>query len=777
MITVLLGLIVISRTTFSLGMGQIQVDSALDQELDAYIELSLVNDESYEDITVSLASSDDYRKVGLDKSFVPSNIRVSKDEDLPIIRLTSNGPVSEPIVSLLLEVNWENGRLLREYTILLDPPVFSDSTAVSAPIQNVQTKPVENVQMAELTVESADGEVKSFTVEESSPTTEYVEYNGDGVVVNAGDTLWSLANRVNYSDSTTHQMMIALYNSNPDAFLNNNINQLRKGARLRIPTREEVNALSHSSAYADFQQHQSSWTPSTNQTLSTLQQETETEEAAAISNDLDYGVELVGGDDSESSAGSIDSSVENDGTEVIQLEEELTSKTNENQELSNRVNELEEIVEKQQAALEVDDDDLAALQENAGDTLEDFSETVENAGNDLVENVEEGIDNLGNVVDDTAGELGDTLETTANEAGDLLSDQSDDVWGQNNEDVDANDDLSSAENTVASVDVSTDNSVTDISPTTVKPTRKKEESFVDKALGWVKSNLMYVGGGLLALLALLFVPKMLRSSGGSSEEETDFFEDIKANRSSKEVEKVAETVENTDAVSTQVNQPIVDEAVEGLEETLQDGADELLDSELGMIQDEDEDTLMDVSLDDLSTDETEEEFEEDEDEFDLDEFLNQDDSDADNDNAPTTADSGNPVTDELDSLVDEADELEDLNLDDLDEGIDLDTVEVNDDTASSEEEISLDLDGDLESELESMDIDDSLDDVAEESDSSGLDDLMAEEDSVETKLDLAKAYMGMGENEGASSLLDEVIEEGNDAQRKEAESLKNELNS
>ena len=828
MIAVLLGLIVISQSTFSLGMGKIQVDSALDEQLEAYIELSLTDGEAYEEIEVKLASSEDYRKVGLDRSFVPSNIRVSKDEDLSIVRVTSVGPVSEPIISLLLEVNWQNGKLLREYTILLDPPVFSESTASTQSNTNpvIETQPMEEPAIAEITVDDTPEVITSESVSnDSNDSVPVIDETRDGdVVVNSGDTLWSIASRNNYSGLTNHQMMMALYNANPEAFLNNNINQLSKGARLRIPSRDEVASISSGDAFAQFEQHQSDWSPApaASQPISTIQQESYTDESAEPASTLDYGVELVGGDDTESSAGSVDGAETSD-TGVIQLEEELSSKSSENEELSERVNELEQLVEQQQAALEIQDSDLAAVQ-NMGDT-------IEAQGNEAVDEI---ATDIGETTDDATAQLNDLLEGMSN----TDETSNDDVWGADQETT-SDEQLAAVTDPVNSgnvednvpVEQTANTDATDVQPTNTS-VKREEKSFLDTALEWVQSNLLYVGIGLLGLLALLFVPKLLRSGGADEDDEGNFLDDIKADRNRKSIEGAVDG-SGEDAIDTKLNEPLLEEVEEDLEDLEEDL--EELNSDVTKEHNYDPDSLLQEAEE--SIDDTVEAVDlEDDDEFDLDEFLNQDDAVEESSDDADTRLNLEPVEEEIDDLAEDlSDELEaiensvedviedaddeldaldiddeaideviaeteeldldagledlddlDLDLDefadgaDVDEEIDLGAVELTEADTDIEAEISLDMDDDLEQELADLNSDD--DEISLEgadSDDAGVDfdDLMAEEDSVETKLDLAKAYMGMGENEGAMNLLDEVIEEGNDAQKSEAESLKKEMDS
>ena len=144
LLALVVALTIVSQSSLSLGMGKIQVYSALGEPLLSSIEILTNADEELGDLTVSLASAEDYQKVGLDRSFVPANIMVSMDEINPHqINVTSNGPVTEPIVSLLLDVNWNNGRILREFTVLLDPPVY-DSASSQAQVNNVVIEPLQD---------------------------------------------------------------------------------------------------------------------------------------------------------------------------------------------------------------------------------------------------------------------------------------------------------------------------------------------------------------------------------------------------------------------------------------------------------------------------------------------------------------------------------------------------------------------------------------------------------------------------------------------------------
>ncbi len=122
----------------ALGMGDIELESALNQPLDAQIKLIKAGDLENWEIKPDLASSDEFQKSGIEHVFFLNNVKfeVERVGDDVYIKLSTNQPVVEPFLNFLVQVDWPNGRLLREYTLLLDPPVFSEDEAqsVSAPV-------------------------------------------------------------------------------------------------------------------------------------------------------------------------------------------------------------------------------------------------------------------------------------------------------------------------------------------------------------------------------------------------------------------------------------------------------------------------------------------------------------------------------------------------------------------------------------------------------------------------------------------------------------------
>ena len=119
-----------SPALFALGLGGAAVESYLDQPLDVRVELISQSSEELQSITVGLASADDFEMLGLSRSTItaPLEFQLVTDTAKPYIHITSKLRVNEPVVQVLIEVVWASGRMLREYTLFLDPPTI-DSPA------------------------------------------------------------------------------------------------------------------------------------------------------------------------------------------------------------------------------------------------------------------------------------------------------------------------------------------------------------------------------------------------------------------------------------------------------------------------------------------------------------------------------------------------------------------------------------------------------------------------------------------------------------------------
>ena len=258
---------VLPGSVVALGLGEIDLRSALNQPFLGEIPVSSESTSDLTDLDVELASAGTFEKFGLDRAQFLSNFKFVVLQQGPdaVIRITSADPVVEPFVTLLLEITWAQGRLLREYTVLLDPPAFADQVAaptVAAPVAGPSPTQSPVARSPSPAPESAPvSAAPSPSVAAppvAAPTFKPVE-GGNFGPVQRNDTLWGIAGR--YTDGTTvnrNQMMLAIYRANPEAFVGN-INRLKAGMILRVPDAAEVERLGRSEANSEVQRQNSEW--------------------------------------------------------------------------------------------------------------------------------------------------------------------------------------------------------------------------------------------------------------------------------------------------------------------------------------------------------------------------------------------------------------------------------------------------------------------------------------------------------------------------------------
>ena len=139
LLTVLIaGVLFVPTTGFTLGLGEIEVNSALNQRLNAEIELLSAEPEDTENIIVKLASRKEFSRAGLDRPYLLNDLRFKSEiiDGVAHIKVSSGSPIREPFINFLIEIDWPNGHLLREYTVLLDPPVFMTQAAKTTSVQS-----------------------------------------------------------------------------------------------------------------------------------------------------------------------------------------------------------------------------------------------------------------------------------------------------------------------------------------------------------------------------------------------------------------------------------------------------------------------------------------------------------------------------------------------------------------------------------------------------------------------------------------------------------------
>lgn len=251
----------------ALGLGEIEVRSRLAQPLSAVIPLSTSSPGELDSLRINLADNTEFARAGIERADYLGTLKFEVKGNQIVV--TSKQAAREPFLSLLLDVRWAGGRLLREYTVLLDPPMVASEpapapaaaqvpppaaapTVAAAPAAAARPAvPVEAVPEPAAAVPapaeaSAAVEMPAATVAPAErPAAPPVRRKDTYGPVKPKETLWSIAYalRPDPAGVTMDQMQVAIYRANPQAFEGGRIGGLMKGARLRIPTEEEIRAV------------------------------------------------------------------------------------------------------------------------------------------------------------------------------------------------------------------------------------------------------------------------------------------------------------------------------------------------------------------------------------------------------------------------------------------------------------------------------------------------------------------------------------------------------
>lgn len=268
-------LLALPSAAFALGLGDIHLLSPLNAPLNAEIELVDVAPDEV-NVQAQLASRETFARYGLDWPSYLTGVQVRTEratDGRQIIRLKSTDPISEPFVTLLVEVNWSRGRLVREYTMLLDPPVYAPaqsavaSAPVSAPATGAATHEGAIERAAPSTPAAAETQPTPMTAAtptpaEASPSPAAGAANAGGThLVRRGETLSGIASATagaGTGSARTRSWMLAIYQANPRAF-DSNMNLLRSGAVLRIPDGAAAAGISSVDASAEIRRQYAAW--------------------------------------------------------------------------------------------------------------------------------------------------------------------------------------------------------------------------------------------------------------------------------------------------------------------------------------------------------------------------------------------------------------------------------------------------------------------------------------------------------------------------------------
>ena len=352
----------LTSEVWGLGLGEIKLDSALNEPLRAEIELLSATPGELDGLRISLASAETFDRYGLERPTYLQDMefRIVRSGSTTgnVVEIRSATSVTEPFLTFLVEASWSRGRLLREYTVLLDPPTFAArevtqaTPAVTAPTRGEPAdsgrieRPAPDVSPPRQAppppiYERPARDATPPPVVDDSP---YDSMAGGDVYVAGGDTLWGITSRERPdSRLTMNQTMLAIFEANPDAF-GGNINVLREGASLRIPSADEIFQITRGEALDEVLRQHAAWDP-TYSRAPVVDDTTSQPSLTLVPPDDDYFDEYL-----DDTAG-LDAEL---GDEPLSRE----------QEIEQRIGDLESAdVPEQRSLIEIRDNELASLRE------------------------------------------------------------------------------------------------------------------------------------------------------------------------------------------------------------------------------------------------------------------------------------------------------------------------------------------------------------------------------------------------------------------------------
>ncbi len=898
LVVILISLIVFAAAQAkALGLGDITLESALNQPLLARIELLELGGVRAEDVRIQLASNSDFQRFAIERPFFLESIRfgIESSGNRSFVTLSTTEVVREPYLSFVLETRWPNGRLLSEYTVLMDLPVFGSQSVLQTaqpparsivedtPTQNIQNQqitqtnsssaraeisraaaqdstqtPPENTvstppaavvdQAPEPLPDSTDSVVEQVAVAEEAvpePVTEVqpvanvqeeipeparfasqpATISGETVTVEAADTLWNIALEVRPDNAASvQQTMLAIQRLNSDAFIGNNINLIRRGQVLRIPDLNEILAITQQQAVAEVAQQNQLFADRRNAPVSVQPLTAQPAAQGTVTGPATGELSVVTSDSQDSATGDA-SGAGSDAARIAALEnaaavsnEEADRLLLQNNELTARLTMLEEQIASAQEIIRLRDLELAQLQESlAAQSQETASQASEAPALVTMAPEQDSSNLLNSLLSNTYAIIGAVLLIILVLVFLLLrrnrSAQVSEFSGisaMDNETSEARQyTRQPANQAFASLDEEEfeQTRYTDYkgSPD-FKPDELDDFDELDLDADLADSDAQGLDGKNLDDSEYDDInlddedldDKNLDEPDSDDRAENDIMDDLNSfDLAELEQEIAAATASYADSsdadVETADGDEVLDQADAFIAYEQLDEAKDLLQNAIVAEPDRSDLRLklQEVEGADPETTATEQEKDtkEDEEDFDFDFDL------ADMDEEPVAEDLHKSQEEDQDSddtervafdFSEEDDDSEaiEFNIDDL--SLDVSEPEKSVEHAGSAEpvetvEFEIDDEPEAEAESDSQDTDavefENLEFVSTEEDADNDDDVgedisfLTDSDEAATKLDLARAYIDMGDNEGAREILEEVLDEGTEAQMRDAKSL------
>jgi len=377
---------------YTAGLGKLNVNSGLGEPLKAEVELLSVTPEELSTLTAAIASEEAYNVQGIARLGIHSNIRVDvakSDLGAPVLRIRSNTPINDPYLDMLIQVDWASGRLLREYTVLLDPPEYKQATNAASDFSpvvrpNVSAASTSSVSSAPKSLAGNAKRSQKKSVRAAPPEDASQKEAGVGeLTTKRGDTLAAIAQKMQVEGVSLDQMLVGLFENNKSAFANSNMNQLKVGQIIKAPSVETLTAIDTKQAKQALKVHASNWNAYRNSLAGNVKTAAASEEnepkqsasgkiasaedkSATIKPGVQDVVKLSAGD--KGAVNSQKSGAVEAEAKVAALQEEATARENALKESLSRAAALEKQIEDMQKLLALKNQTMTELQKNAETT-------------------------------------------------------------------------------------------------------------------------------------------------------------------------------------------------------------------------------------------------------------------------------------------------------------------------------------------------------------------------------------------------------------------------
>ena len=367
-LSILLALALGSSQAAAVELGQAHIKSALGQPLLVDIPVTKATPDELQSLSAQLAPNDAFVKAGGERPAIPLQFNVVDDNGHKVIRVTSSSAVDDPYLDLLVEVNSSTGSSVREFAILLDPPnKVAQAASSSAPSRR---------RSAASSTSAPAGETTAATPRRASAparsTQAPVQSGGQIGPVEKGATLSHIAALAAPAGVDVNQMMLALKTANPDAFYRDNINALKAGAVLRVPSRDDAQATAAAAAAATVHQQNSDWrngAVSTPVAVAAGGTRENASVAPTANSNADRLALVPPGSEGQAPGGANGKGGANAAVrqQLQRSQEMLSSLQQQSEELKSRLKDLEDINGKNQRLLSLKDNEIADLQKQLAD--------------------------------------------------------------------------------------------------------------------------------------------------------------------------------------------------------------------------------------------------------------------------------------------------------------------------------------------------------------------------------------------------------------------------